>query len=352
MKGMACTASAKAIRVHHTAMQKLLAERCGGARVRAASASLVMSRAAASIQPSGNENESFVDTIEPMDQQSHTRLLDADQDRYEEEEAIAHADAEPSSAPLLHPGVSLSTPVRGVTFEGRQDDVAKLSPSNRVILEKEYSNPYDPHAVAVLRPSGIHLGYIRKLFAPRFQFDSTVGIVERAGYSESADAHFARIVCTPNTPPLQFDFRPVEDDELFAKLSSEAYDAVWHLWHSQPKTDKCEICSAYTCHNENHCYPASRVGIIWSVRPHDKVQRLQMAVSICDLCDKTRRVLEFTSSQRKDWSLCRKHIGRVTGLDQTELSQHLQRMCKHRRLWRVDSDWTVDVSTAIHSTAA
>lgn len=52
--------------------------------------------------------------------------------------------------------------VAGVTFEGRQEHLAKLSEDTEVRLERDRRNPYDFHAVKVMAHLGewIHVGFI------------------------------------------------------------------------------------------------------------------------------------------------------------------------------------------------
>lgn len=51
--------------------------------------------------------------------------------------------------------------VAGVTFEGRQELIKKLSPNSIVRLEREPTNPHDPYAVKIMA-DGMHIGYIPK----------------------------------------------------------------------------------------------------------------------------------------------------------------------------------------------
>ena len=51
--------------------------------------------------------------------------------------------------------------VAGVTFEGRQDLIKKLSLKSCVNLKPEPSNPYDPYAIKVIADD-MHIGYIPK----------------------------------------------------------------------------------------------------------------------------------------------------------------------------------------------
>lgn len=59
------------------------------------------------------------------------------------------------------------TKVVGVSFEGRQDVVAQLTPGEEVLLRREPANPFDPHAVQVVRSDGSVVGYLNSALAGR-----------------------------------------------------------------------------------------------------------------------------------------------------------------------------------------
>jgi hypothetical protein len=62
-------------------------------------------------------------------------------------------------------GRLVSTRVVGVTFEGRQEIVAKLQMGDRVWLEQEPHNLHDCNAVMVSRENGEQIGYINRHLA-------------------------------------------------------------------------------------------------------------------------------------------------------------------------------------------
>ncbi len=55
----------------------------------------------------------------------------------------------------------------GVTFEGRQNVVAQLTPGEEVLLRREPGNPFDPHAIQVVRSDGSVVGYLNSALAGR-----------------------------------------------------------------------------------------------------------------------------------------------------------------------------------------
>jgi hypothetical protein len=62
-------------------------------------------------------------------------------------------------------GRVITTKIVGVTFEGRQEVVARLQMGDRVWIEPEPSNPYDPNAIKVCRSNGEQIGYFSRYLA-------------------------------------------------------------------------------------------------------------------------------------------------------------------------------------------
>ena len=62
-------------------------------------------------------------------------------------------------------GRIITTKVVGVSFEGRQEVVAKLQMGDRVWLEREPFNPYDVNAIRVTRNNGEQIGYLSRHLA-------------------------------------------------------------------------------------------------------------------------------------------------------------------------------------------
>lgn len=71
-----------------------------------------------------------------------------------------------SSTPDMHMhGRIITTKVVGVTFENRQEVIAKLQMGDRVWLEREPFNAYDVNAIKVTRNNGEQIGYISRHLA-------------------------------------------------------------------------------------------------------------------------------------------------------------------------------------------
>ena len=62
-------------------------------------------------------------------------------------------------------GRVITTKVVGVTFENRQEVVARLQMGDRVWLEREPFNRFDVNAIKVMRNNGEQIGYINRHLA-------------------------------------------------------------------------------------------------------------------------------------------------------------------------------------------
>lgn len=60
---------------------------------------------------------------------------------------------------------SFHTKLAGVTFEGRQDVIARLTEGTPLRLERQPENPYDPNACALFDPFGDQVGFFNRLLA-------------------------------------------------------------------------------------------------------------------------------------------------------------------------------------------
>jgi len=62
-------------------------------------------------------------------------------------------------------GRIVTTRVVGVTFEDRQEVIARLHIGDLLWLEQEPGNLYDPHAIMVTRNNGEQIGYLNRHLA-------------------------------------------------------------------------------------------------------------------------------------------------------------------------------------------
>jgi hypothetical protein len=62
-------------------------------------------------------------------------------------------------------GRVITTKVVGVTFEGRQEVLARMQQGDRVWLEMEPTNAYDRNAIKVSRENGEQIGYLNRQLA-------------------------------------------------------------------------------------------------------------------------------------------------------------------------------------------
>jgi len=65
---------------------------------------------------------------------------------------------------IVH-GRVITTRVVGVTFEGRQEVVARLNRGDRVWLDREPTNPYDRNAIKVCCENGSQIGFLNARLA-------------------------------------------------------------------------------------------------------------------------------------------------------------------------------------------
>ena len=62
-------------------------------------------------------------------------------------------------------GSRICTRVAGVTFDGRQSVVARLSIGEEILLKREPTNPYDHNAIRVECQNGWQIGYLNRHLA-------------------------------------------------------------------------------------------------------------------------------------------------------------------------------------------
>jgi len=85
------------------------------------------------------------------------------------------------------------TKLAGVTFEGRQAVVARLSPGTPLRLERQPTNEYDPNACALFDPLGDQVGFLNRTLAAELapvmdggvEYDAEVADVTGGGDGES-----------------------------------------------------------------------------------------------------------------------------------------------------------------------
>ena len=106
--------------------------------------------------------------VQLMVREFHRRERSDDAPAYElVEDLFAHADeilareeyAGITDAPSFH------TKLAGVTFEGRQDVLADLSPGTVLRLERQPDNAFDPNAIALFHPAGQQVGFFNRRLA-------------------------------------------------------------------------------------------------------------------------------------------------------------------------------------------
>ena len=85
------------------------------------------------------------------------------------------------------------TKLAGVTFEGRQAVIARLSPGTPLRLERQPTNEYDPNACAIFEPLGEQVGFLNRTLAAELapvidagvEYDVEVADITGGGEGES-----------------------------------------------------------------------------------------------------------------------------------------------------------------------
>ena len=120
-------------------------------------------------------------------------------------------------------GRVLSTRVVGVTFENRQEVIARLQMGDRVWLDREPDNPYDPNAITVCRGNGEQIGYLnRHLAASIVSYFRAYGYPVKGrvttltgsqwdGYSLGVVIAFKLPKLNPSHPPQSLQFEDWDD---------------------------------------------------------------------------------------------------------------------------------------------
>jgi hypothetical protein len=62
-------------------------------------------------------------------------------------------------------GSRIYTRVAGVTFDGRQSVISRLSIEEEILLKREPSNPFDHNAIRIERQNGQQIGYLNRHLA-------------------------------------------------------------------------------------------------------------------------------------------------------------------------------------------
>jgi hypothetical protein len=82
-------------------------------------------------------------------------------------------------------GRIVSTRVVGVSFDNRQEVIARLQIGDKVWLEREPDNPHDPNAIKVSRSNSDQIGYINRHLAA-----SLAPFFDAYGYPVKAKVRF------------------------------------------------------------------------------------------------------------------------------------------------------------------
>jgi hypothetical protein len=78
---------------------------------------------------------------------------------------IFNPELETEASHDYHSGSRICARVVGVTYDGRQSVIARLSIGEDVLLKREPTNPYDCNAIRIERLNGQQIGYINRYLA-------------------------------------------------------------------------------------------------------------------------------------------------------------------------------------------
>jgi hypothetical protein len=99
----------------------------------------------------------FITNPNPLNKQT-TKGADMNSDIYVPE-------LETETSHDFRSGSRICTKVAGVTFDGRQSVIARLSIGENILLSREPTNPYDPNAISVACQNGWQIGYLNRHLA-------------------------------------------------------------------------------------------------------------------------------------------------------------------------------------------
>ncbi len=127
-------------------------------------------------------------------------------------ERIVQPKLEPAQIRSKIHGRIITTKVVGVSFENRQEVIARLQMGDRVWLEREPSNPFDFNAIKVSRSNGDQIGFLDRFLAANVTrwFDAYQKPVRGKVHlltGSARDGYTLGVVIVFKLPKLQADHR-------------------------------------------------------------------------------------------------------------------------------------------------
>lgn len=205
----------------------------------------------------------------------------------------------------------------GVSFDGRQEMIARLELGQAVMFCREPENMYDPNAVAVYTLDNKCLGYVPKELTKTFRHSVCFGSINSVGKAEEGGKWGARVEVQPDLPPITV--LPVVKS-LHNKLHVENY-----LKRAAPQNWNI-ICSETTERTKGRCYltgaPTNNVVAKWFVKETECVLQLAGFVLQAPLIGAVQYMLD--NSER--YEILSSYLQRMNGWNKCDVDLYLNHL--------------------------
>jgi len=219
--------------------------------------------------------------------------------------------------------------IAGVSFEGRQEAVARLKLHQGLAFEKEPENPYDPNAVAVQTLDGISLGYVPKERTGAFLHTVCFGRVQSAGQTEGGlwgcnaevQPRIPAVVVLPVPSNLTGKCHVAE------LLEGPEWEAL-KLDILNKSAGRCSVSGAAT----------NSVGEQWEVRQEEKIFKLQGFQAQAPEVSRISYMLESGEDLSKE-------VAKMNGWSKKDLNAYLGYVEKQRKSGNGEKgeEWKLDL---------
>lgn len=217
--------------------------------------------------------------------------------------------------------------IAGVSFEGRQEQVANLQQGQVVMLVKEPNNEHDPDAIAVHTLSGHSLGYVPRDFNNKFPHDTNFARVQSVGPSANEEVTLlgAVVAGQPSLPPLTVEAFPaslVSHINMSTALPEQTYHAIRKETYKKASY-RCEVTGG--------------VGPQWPVECHEMWRFHD------DSC--TLQLMGFTALHPSVHAA--KHLERQRGVQQRQQALEMLQLVNGWTAAEAEAYWNFAKATAI-----
>eukprot|EP00241_Pyramimonas_parkeae_P019554 CAMPEP_0114281954 /NCGR_PEP_ID=MMETSP0059-20121206/3292_1 /TAXON_ID=36894 /ORGANISM="Pyramimonas parkeae, Strain CCMP726" /LENGTH=304 /DNA_ID=CAMNT_0001402547 /DNA_START=45 /DNA_END=959 /DNA_ORIENTATION=- len=212
---------------------------------------------------------------------------------------------------------SLSMLAVGTSFDGRQQLLKHMEPSQPLLLVREPENPFDANAVAVRTLSGESAGYVSKHMTHHFIQDITVGRVVSVGASQAAGTLGLRLECSPHRPSLYADVFP---QQLINMNVSQLVPP--HQWNQLRRRQyafanfRCQICDQVGPKWPVECTER------WAFNCRTSTVRLEGLLALCPSCHEVKHLQRLSLMDKDERAL--QHLRFVNQWSQKDLDEYMQ----------------------------